>query len=88
MTKDFLEADVTELTKLIKEHAKVPAAKGGPETRGVKETFCEVWPGAKSGLTLLKSIIGSIPGVSFFAKAAVDVVIAAGAAAVSALCNQ
>jgi hypothetical protein len=80
------EADVKELTKAIKEHGKMPVEKTF-RAGGAQGTFCEVWPDAKGGLTLLKSIIGSIPGVSFFAKAAIDIVIAAGDAAVSALCQ-
>ena len=87
MTKEafaFTEADVKELTKMIKEHGKMPAAKKG----GPQETFCDVWPQAKNGLNLLKSIIGSVPGVSFFAKAAIDIVMASGDAASSAFCQQ
>jgi hypothetical protein len=86
MTKEalaFTEADVKELTKMIKEHGKMPAAKKG----GPQETFCDAWPLAKNGLNLLRSIIGSVPGVSFFARASIDIVIAAGDAASSAFCQ-
>lgn len=76
MTK---EADLKELTELIKGQAK--AHPRGPD-------FCQIWPQVKDGLGLLKAIIGSIPGVSFFAKAAIDIVIAAGDAAVAALCKK
>lgn len=49
--------------------------------------FCEVWPNARTALLALQGIIGSIPGVSIFAKAAIGVVIAAGDAAAEVLCN-
>jgi hypothetical protein len=87
MTKEalvFTEAEVKELTKMIKEHGKMPAAKKG----GPQETFCDVWPQAKNGLNLLKGIIGSVPGVSFFARASIDIVVAAGDAANAAFCQQ
>ena len=87
MTKEAFalsEAEMKELTSLIKEHGKLPAAKKG----GPQETFCTVWPQAKNGLNLLKEIIGSVPGISFFAKASIGIVIAAGDAADSALCQK
>ncbi len=87
MTKEAFalsEAEMKELTSLIKEHGKMPAAKKG----GPQETFCTAWPQAKNGLILLKAIIGSVPGVSFFAKASIDIVVAAGDAANSAFCQQ
>lgn len=49
--------------------------------------FCNVWPQARQALLVLQGLIGAIPGVSIFAKAAIGVVIAAGDAAASVLCN-
>lgn len=43
MTKEavaFSEADIRELTNLLKEQGKMPEAKKG----GPQETFCGIWP--------------------------------------------
>jgi hypothetical protein len=77
----FTEADVAALTKAIKEQARLPKAKDA------QTTFCEIWPKAKEALPLLQTFIGAIPGVGFFAKAAIGIVIVAGNAAEEAVCK-
>jgi hypothetical protein len=72
------EAEVKELTNVIKEQARIP--------KDAQTTFCGVWPQAKTALELLRTFIGVIPGVGLFAKAAIVIVIAAGDAASSAVC--
>ena len=73
------EADVKDLAEVIKEQAKVP--------KDAQDTFCGVWPQAKTALELLKTFIGVIPGVSVFAKVAIGIVIVAGDAASSSMCQ-
>jgi hypothetical protein len=73
------EADVKDLSKVIREQARVP--------KDAQEDFCEVWPQAKTALQLLKTFIGIIPGVGAFAKVAIGIVIVAGEAASSAVCQ-
>lgn len=77
----FTEADVKALSKVIKEQARLPKAKDA------QTTFCEIWPNAKAALPLLQTFIGAIPGVGFFAKAAIGIVIVAGNAAEEAVCK-
>ena len=71
-------ADVKELTKLIKDHAKVD--------KGPKDEFCKIWPQVKVGLQALQGIIGGIPGVGWL-KIVIGMVITTGDAAAAALCH-
>jgi hypothetical protein len=52
-----------------------------------KETFCQVWPQAKEGLTLLRSILQFVPGVGVFAAPAIGIVTATGDAVQKGLCH-
>jgi hypothetical protein len=82
MTKEMFtvtDADIKDLTKLIKEKGQV--------TDAAQDTFCKIWPQAKTALELLGSFISAIPGVGLFAKAAITIVIAAGEAAAKAVCK-
>jgi len=51
------------------------------QVRDAKNTFCEVWPGAKKALELLQGIIKNP-----IAKGAIGIVIAAGDAVASRIC--
>jgi hypothetical protein len=77
----FTEADAAALSKVIKEQARLPKA------RDAQTTFCEIWPKAKEALPLLQTFIGAVPGVGFFAKAAIGIAIVAGNAAEEAVCK-
>jgi hypothetical protein len=74
------ETDLDQLANAIATHA--PAARGG-----ATETFCQVWPQAKEGLTLLRDILQFVPGVGMFAAPAIGIVTAAGDAAQKGLCQ-
>jgi hypothetical protein len=73
------EADLDRLANAIATHA--------PSARGATESFCQVWPQAKEGLTLLRNILQFVPGVGAFATAAIAIVTAAGDAAQKGLCH-
>jgi hypothetical protein len=73
------EADLDQLANAIATHA--------PAARGATETFCQVWPQAKEGLTLLRTILQFVPGVGMFAAPAIGIVTAAGDAAQKGLCH-
>jgi hypothetical protein len=73
------EADFDQLANTIATHA--------PAARGATETFCQVWPQAKEGLTLLRTILQFVPGVGMFAAPAIGIVTAAGDAAQKGLCH-
>jgi hypothetical protein len=73
------DADVENLTQAIKQQPQVPMA--------AQNTFCNVWPQAKTALELLSSFIVTIPGAGVFARIAIGVVIAAGDAASNAVCK-
>jgi hypothetical protein len=78
--KEFIisDADIEDLAKLIRQH--------GPVQKDAQKTFCGIWPKAKEGLELLRTILDLIPGIGVFAKAAIAIVLAAGDAANNALC--
>ena len=85
MTKEVFtipEADVKNLTEVIKEHIRTTKAKVPPQ-----DAFCKIWPQAREALQLLSTFIATIPGVGIFAKVAVGIVIAAGDAASAAVCK-
>jgi hypothetical protein len=75
----FTEAEVKDLSNVIREQARVP--------KDAQENFCGVWPQAKVALQLLKTFIGIIPGVGPFARVAIGIVLVAGDAASSAVCQ-
>ena len=60
--------------------ARGPAAVAAADIQGVKKTFCELWPTAKQGLEILKTII---PGGGLV----VGMVIAIGDGAHKAFCK-
>lgn len=79
-----------ELVRLMRE-----ARDGNNELRAMgiramgsgKESFCEIWPAAKTGLHALAGVLALVPGVSVFAGPAVTIVTAAGDAAAKAFCE-
>ena len=88
MATTISDAQVKELEALIRQNrpAVRPAATATVQAMG-GGSFCSIWPTAKAALQALQGIIGTIPGVSVFAGAAIAIVIAAGDAAHGALCN-
>ena len=74
-------SDIEALEKQLRDSVQLT---GG----GVQENFCDRWPSAKAALQVLQSVLDLVPGVGFFAKPAIIVVIAAGDAAHRALCKQ
>jgi len=88
MATTISDAQVRELEDLIKQHRAAirPAATVTVAALG-GGSFCSIWPTAKAALQALQGIIGTIPGVSMFAGAAIAIVIAAGDAAHNAICK-
>lgn len=79
-----------ELVRLMREAKAGNAelqAMGLRAQGGGKESFCEIWPAAKTGLQALAGVLAVVPGVSVFAGPAVAVVTAAGDAAAKAFCE-
>lgn len=80
------EAQVQELADVIR-RAKAAEAASAAEA-DARTTFCKVWPSVRGGLEALRLVLGSVPGVSAIAGAAISIVIAAGDAAKQALCSD
>ena len=78
---ELTDADIQSLKEALETNASQKLSAAG------LSDFCEVWPNVKKALLVLQGIIGSIPGISIFAKAAIGVVIAAGDAAAAVLCK-
>jgi hypothetical protein len=79
-TINISEAEIERLAEAI---------KNSPiETLGAQDEFCRLWPTAKEVLTLLRNIVGVIPGAGMFAGLAISAVLAAGEAAQKAICPQ
>lgn len=76
------DADVKELTKLIKEQAGKEALAGLDP-----KAFCGIWPKVKDGLEMLRKLLELIPGFGFWVKRAIEMVIAAGDADFKAFCQ-
>lgn len=64
--------------------ANIPEAMG---PSGIKGEFCNVWPAARGGLEALRTVLNFVPGVNVFAGPAISIVLAAGDAAKSAICE-
>ena len=79
----FTEQEIQILQTAISE-----ANSGELVDSGAKDQFCELWPKAKQALNLLLPLLGLVPGIGLFAKAAIGAVIAAGDAAHAALCGS
>lgn len=88
-TVTITQSDIDQFANELRAKAMTPAAAaaaGPSEAAGIN--FCDIWPGARQALEVLRTILDAVPGVGFFAKTAIGIVIAAGNAAEDAFCSR
>lgn len=77
-----------QITISAEQEQALRKALQGVQPMGAVETFCDNWANAKSALDMLRNLIALVPAIGMFAGPAISVVIAAGDAAKSAMCNK
>jgi len=58
------------------------------DDRDFNTSFCKFWPNAKDALETFKSILDGMPGIGFFVKIAIMIVISGGDVCFKSICNK